>query len=68
MNSAVELADTVNGSLTLLSTEKELSEVVRLETTTEDEPEFTRVTLELPELPTFTVPKLIAFGTALKVS
>lgn len=67
MNSVVELAATVIGSFTLPSTEKALSEVFRFETTTEDELEFTRVTLEFPELPTFTEPKSMEFGTALNV-
>lgn len=66
MNSVVELAATVSGSFTLPSTEKELSEVFRLETTTSDELEFTSVTLEFAELPTVTEPKSIESGTALK--
>ena len=67
MNSVVEPAVTVIGSFTLPSTEKELSEVFKFETTTADEPEFTRVTLEFAELPMLTEPKSMEFGTALNV-
>lgn len=56
----------MSGSFTLPSTEKELSEVFKLETTTVEELEFTSVTLEFAEFPTLTEPKSIASGTAVK--